>query len=376
MFFKKIITFFIIAGTLSFTMKIEAKTFSIDSWSLEEKIGEMLIVHFYGTSFNEEANQFIKQLHVGGFIYYNWSNPFTTQAEITILNKALQHVAKTTKHNTPLFIAVDQEGGRIIRLKEGFTLFPSQQDIASYYTPNYARASAYITGQELLSVGVNTNFAPVVDVNNNPLNKVIGSRSFSHDPMIVTAFAKQALLGYRNAGILATLKHFPGHGDVTIDSHIDLPIINKTLSELESCELYPYKELQADTDMIMTAHLFLPALDKIHCATISKLILQDLLRESLGFKGLIISDSLIMEGLIKQTSSIDEAAILAIEAGCNILILGGKLLDKESDNELTIQDVARIHHTLMQAVLSGRLSQKQIDDSVQKILEIKEKYNF
>lgn len=348
---------------------------SINSLSLEEKIGQMLFVHFHGTSFNEEARQFIELIHVSGFVYYNWSNPFKNREEVKTLNSSLQKKAKAT-YNIPLFIAVDQEGGPVIRLKEGFTLFPSQQEIATHYNLNYAKGSAYITGQELLSVGVNTNFAPVVDVNNNPLNPIIGPRAFSHDPLTVTAFAKEALLGYRAAGVLATLKHFPGHGDVIVDSHITLPIVNKSLAELESCELYPYKELHPYADMIMTAHLLMPSLDPIYCATLSKSILQDLLRKSLGFKGLIISDSLIMDGLIKQASSIEEAAILAIDAGCDMLILGGKLLDKESKNELTIEDVTRIHQTLVQAVISGRLSQKQIDDSVQKILEIKEKYNF
>ncbi len=348
---------------------------SIDSLSLEEKIGQMLFVHFHGTSINEEARQFIKNIHVGGFIYYNWSNPFKTREEVKLLNSSLQKKAKET-YNIPLFIAVDQEGGKVIRLKKGFTLFPSQQDIATNYHPNYAKASAYITGEELLSVGVNTNFAPVVDVNNNSLNPIIGSRAFSHDPFTVTAFAKEALLGYKAAGVLATLKHFPGHGDVIIDSHIELPIVNKSFAELESCELYPYKELHPYADMIMTAHLLIPSLDPIYCATLSKSILQNLLRESLGFKGLIISDSLIMDGLLKHTSSIEEAAILAIEAGCNMLILGGKLLHKKSERELTVEDATRIHQTLVQAALSGRLSQEKIDNSVQKILEIKEKYKF
>jgi beta-N-acetylhexosaminidase len=376
MFLKKIVTCLILTTVFTCKIEIQAKMPSLDSLSLEEKIGQMLFVHFYGTSLNEEAHQLIEQIHVGGFIYYNWSNPFKTRQEVKALNSSLQKQAKNSHHDIPLFIAVDQEGGLVIRLKEGFTLFPSQQDIATNYTPDYALASAYITGQELLAVGVNTNFSPVVDVNNNPFNPVIGSRAFSHNPLTVTAFAKEALLGYRAAGILATLKHFPGHGDVTVDSHIALPVVDKSLEELGSCELYPYKELHSYADMIMTAHLLIPSLDQTHCATLSKSILQGLLRESLGFNGLIISDSLIMDGLIKQTHSIEEAAILAIEAGCNMLILGGKLLHKQCDNELTVQDVKKIHQTLINAVITGRLSEQLVDYSVQKILEIKEKYKF
>ncbi|MBM3191732.1 MAG: beta-N-acetylhexosaminidase [Chlamydiae bacterium] len=337
--------------------------------SLEEKIGALLVVHFHGTSLNEEALFYLNHLHVGGFIYYTWANPFSNPEEIKTLNSALQSLSKI-----PLLIGVDQEGGKVIRLKEGFSQFASQQTIASRYSPTYAYASALITGQELRFVGINTNFAPVVDVDSNPLNPIIGSRSFSSDPHKVVEFAQNSLQGYREASVLATLKHFPGHGDTTADSHLTLPVVNKSLNELLACELYPYQHLQADA--IMTAHILVPALDPKACATISQPILQHLLRETLHFQGLIISDSLVMQGLLQQTGSIEEAAILALNAGCDLLLLGGKLLQGSAHYELSPQDIQKIHQALVHAVHSGRLSMARIDQSIQKILAIKEKYRF
>ena len=169
------------------------------------------------------------------------------------------------------------------------------------------------------------NLAPVVDVDSNPNNPVIASRSFGADPERVAAFGARALSGYKEAGVIATLKHFPGCGDVAVDPHEDLPVIRKTKEELERVELLPFARLASSADAIMTAHILVPALDPDHCATLSKKTLA-YLREIIGFDGVIVADSLVMEGVVKQCGTVDEAAILALEAGCDFLILGGKLL--------------------------------------------------
>lgn len=344
--------------------------------SIEEKVGQMLMVHFRGEIANSEAETLIKKAHVGGFIYYQWANGLSSVAQIRELSRSLQAIAKAN-HKLPLLISIDQEGGRVSRLKgDGFTAIPSNRSLAQEKKAGIVKKAAFIIGQELNSVGINMNLAPVVDVNSNPLNPIIGDRSFSNSADEVAALGKEALDGYHEAGIITTLKHFPGYGDITVDPHATLPISNKTLAELEKVELLPFVKLSAQTDAIMTAHLLIPALDPHNCATLSKPILQDLLRQKLQFQGIIISDSLVMEGLLNNCGDINEAAIRAIAAGCDILILGGKaLLDTKETLELTMDNVLSIHQSLVNAVRQGRLSEAQIDSSVERIVKVKKESN-
>ncbi len=339
--------------------------------SLEEKVGQLLMVHFHGEEANQEAKLLIQELHVGGIIYYNWSNTLSSASQIRNLSMGLQKLAKT-----PLLIAVDQEGGLVNRLKEGFTLFPGNLALAKTGKPELAEKYAFAIGQELLSVGINMNLAPVVDVNNNPYNPVIGIRSFGDAADHVTLFAKQALQGYHRAGIITCLKHFPGHGDVVVDSHQDLPIVKKTKEELTKLELFPFYQLADQADSIMTAHLLFPSLDSQNCATLSQKILTDLLREEMGFQGVVISDSLVMQGLLNNCSSIEEAAISSINAGCDLLILGGKQLNADSSLELTTENIQKIHQALLQAVQTGVISQQRLEQALQRILTLKNKYVF
>jgi beta-N-acetylhexosaminidase len=235
--------------------------------------------------------------------------------------------------------------------------------------PDRAEAAALITGRELLAVGINMNLAPVVDVNSNPRNPVIGDRSFGSDPEVVIAYGAKALSGYRQAGIISTLKHFPGHGDVEVDSHEDLPIVSKSKEALERCELLPFAKLEASADAMMTAHIFVPALDPEHCATLSEKTLT-YLRNTIGFQGAIVADSLVMGGILKQVPTVDEAAIRALQAGCDILLLGGRLLNGEQV-ELTASDVQRIHSSIVQAVQTGRVSEARLNQAVERILKLK-----
>ena len=245
-------------------------------------------------------------------------------------------------------------------------------------TNNYelAELSAFAIGQELNAVGVNFNLSPVVDVNCNPRNPVIGIRSFGSTTDIVIPFAEKAVHGYHRAEIITSLKHFPGHGDVEVDSHQDLPLIKKSKQQLQNVELLPFKELSSLADTVMTAHVVVPSIDPVNCATLSKNVL-DILRDEICFEGVIISDSLVMEGLLKNCSSIDEAAIKALNAGCDILMLGGKqLVGAHANLELTVADVKRIHQSLVEAVKTGGISEKRLDEAVQRILNLKNKYNI
>ncbi len=342
--------------------------------SLEEKVGQLLMVQFHGEVANEDARTLIQDTKVGGIIYYDWANGLNSPQQVKTLSTSLQELTKSNPNPIPLLIAVDQEGGVVARLKKGFTKFPGNKALGETGDPQLARSAALAMGQELLAVGINMNLAPVVDVNSNPRNPVIGVRSFGENPEAVIAFGQNALNGYKEAQIIATLKHFPGHGDVSVDSHEDLPIIDKPIEKLQQVELLPFSKLADSTDAIMTAHILVPALDKDNCSTLSKKTL-DYLKNKIGFKGVIVSDSLVMEGVVKKCHTVDEAAIQALEAGCDILILGGKLLSGEKAGlELSVSNIQRIHGSIINAIKSGRISEVRINEAVEKILSLKTRY--
>jgi beta-N-acetylhexosaminidase len=343
---------------------------SVRDMTLEEKVGQLLMVHFNGEIANEDAKALVQETKVGGIIYYNWSNGLHSPQQVQVLSSGLQRLTEKNPHPIPLLIAVDQEGGRVARLKEGFTQFPGNKTIGETGNPQLAKDVAFTIGQELVAVGVNMNLAPVVDVNSNPSNPVIGTRSFSDQAETVVAFGEKALLGYREAHVIATLKHYPGYGDVTVDPHADLPVVHKTKEELERVELVPFAKLAPFADAIMTAHILVPAFDPENCSTLSEKTLK-YLRETIGFQGVIVSDSLVMEGVLKKCGSVDEAAIQALNAGCDVLILGGKLLVGNRSNELTVSDVQRIHGAIIKAVEIGRISEARVDEAVGKILKMK-----
>ncbi len=326
--------------------------FAVDM-TLEEKVGQLLMVQFHGEEANEDARVLIQDVGVGGVIYYDWCNKLHTLREIRALSEGLQGLAKC-----PLLIAADQEGGKVLRFRDAFTPFPGNGKMDR---PDMARKMAYDLGLEMKAAGINMNLAPVVDVNSNPLNPVIGVRAFSDNVESVVSFGREALRGYRQAGVLATLKHYPGHGDTDVDTHQELAIVHKSREELEQMELVPFWALAGESDAIMTAHIVVPAFDPDNCATLSKKTL-DYLRITIGFQGLIVSDSLVMEGILKRSASVDEAAIQALNAGCDLLLLGGKLLSGEKAGfELRVVDIKRIHRSIVAAVKEGRISESRIE---------------
>lgn len=348
---------------------------TLEEMTLEEKVGQLLMTQFHGESVNEDAARLIQEIYIGGIIYYNWSNGLTSPEQVWNLSQGLQQLSTQTHLKIPLLIAADQEGGRVARLTQGFTIFPGNQALAMTGQPELAEKVAFVMGEELRAVGVNFNLAPVVDVNTNPRNPVIGIRAFGDSPEVVIAFASQALKGYHNAGIITSLKHFPGHGDVDVDSHEALPYLNKSKQQLQAVEWLPFAKLASQSDTVMTAHIMVPSIDPNHCATLSKSVL-DILRHEIGFKGVIITDSLVMEGVLEKTFSVDEAAIQALNAGCDILLLGGKQLIGGKRVELTVEDIVRIHQSLIIAVKQGRIAEKRLDEAVRSILHLKQKYHL
>jgi beta-N-acetylhexosaminidase len=301
-------------------------------------------------------------LHLGGVTLFARNIDSATQ--LTQLDADLQTIADPL----PLFISVDQEGGLVVRVTDGATIFPGNMAVGASGDPSLARKLAEASATELLAMGVNMDLAPVVDVNTNPLNPVIGVRSFGSQVSLVSEFGVQTIQGLQSSGVSAVGKHFPGHGDTDVDSHRDLPVVPHSLERLQTLELLPFTAaMQAGVDGIMTAHLYLPAIEPKPDvpATLSKTVLTGLLRDQLGYRGLILTDALDMDA-IKKDRTAAEAAIQAFEAGADMLLIAG----------ITAEDRAHLGDgppLLLAAVQSGRVSEARLDASVLRILEAKAK---
>ncbi|MGK7939966.1 MAG: glycoside hydrolase family 3 N-terminal domain-containing protein [Crocosphaera sp.] len=303
---------------------------------------------------NPQLSHWLETLNLGGIILLGGS-----AAELSLRTQQLQQWSKT-----PLFIAADIEEGVGQRFS-GATYFPPPMalgEIAKSDLPlaiKYAYKMGEVTAKEALGIGINWLLSPIVDVNNNPDNPVINIRSFADSPEVVSELSTAFIKGAKNYPALTTAKHFPGHGDTSNDSHLDLPIINHNNERLEHIELVPFQAaITAKVDSIMTAHLLISAWDKHHPATLSKAILTEKLREKLGFEGLIVTDALIMGGVAKFANS-EEIAVKAVEAGADILLM--------PDNpEMAINAVYN-------AVKSERLTVARIDQSLKKIWRAKQK---
>lgn len=345
---------------------------TLSDMTLEQKAGQLLIAHFNGEELNDAAERLLSEVHVGGVIYYYWANGLKDPLQVQKLSRSLQE-----RSVVPLFIGIDQEGGRVTHLQDGFTHFYGNGALGIAGDFDLAEEAGLAMGHEMRAVGINLDFAPVVDVNNAELNPVVGQRSFGSSPEKVALFGKRMLQGFHRAGILGTLKHFPGHGDVAKDSHFAIPLLDKSKEHLMANELVPFKELLNETDMIMTGHLRVSAIDPDHCTTFSKAVLQELLREEMGYQGVIVSDSLMMEGLMEEVNSVDEAVLRAFEAGCDLLLLGGKRLFEGQDGyELTVSDIARIHQRIVDEVKSGRIAEERLNASVERVLKLKNTLSF
>ena len=330
----------------------------ITEMTIEEKVGQLIMVGFEGTQANEAIEAHIRERSVGGIVLFsrNIQSPKQT-AELT---NQLQRLAESTAHRIPLFIGIDQEGGWVIRLKEGATVLPGNMALGATGSTELAERAGEITAAELAAVGVNFNFAPVMDVNNNPRNPVIGRRSFGESPELVSRLGVAYIRGLQRNGVLGTAKHFPGHGDTTVDSHFDLPTVNHALDRIHALELQPFRAaIDADVAAIMTAHIIYPTFDPDLPATLSPTVLTDLLRNELGYDGLLVTDDMEMKAIDDRYQS-GEAAVMAIEAGADIVMV-----------LWTPTKQIEVFDALLSAVKSGRISQTRLDQSVERILKAK-----
>ena len=324
--------------------------------TLREAIGQLFILGFEGRAPSLALEVLVRERNPGGVILFarNLGSP----EEIAMLTNALQAASLP-----PLFVAIDQEGGKVTRLQPPFTQWPSAATVGEVGSSELAHALGKAMAQELLAVGINMNLAPVLDVLTNPANPIMAGRCFGNDPQVVTRLGMAVFGGLKDMGVLAVGKHFPGHGDTTVDSHLGLPVVPHDQARLWAVELAPFvAAIDAGIPALMTAHLLVPALDPERPATLSRPILTDLLRERLGFPGLLFSDDLLMRGIADATPP-GEAAVRFLEAGGDCVLI----CDDEAAQRQAIQAVA-------EAVETGRLSEARVQLSCDRIAKAKAQY--
>lgn len=338
----------------------------IDGMSLQDKIGQMLMVGFHGQSIagSPELSTMVGGYRVGGLVLLeaNAHDP----RQLTALTSELQQLARSSGAGIPLFISLNQEGGIVVRITEGVTEFPGPMALAATGEPAYACAAGALTARELRAMGLNMNLAPVLDVNDEPYNPVIGTRSFGEDPQAAAEYGRLMVRGIQENGVVAVAKHFPGHGGVDVDSHGALPVIEAPLEELLEEDLLPFRAaIDEGVDGIMTAHIAIQALDPTGTpATLSGNILTGLLRERFGYDGLIMTDSLGMAGASAGRGQ-SVAAVEAAKAGADILL-----------STTPMQAHVDILQALESAVQRGELPEERIDASVLRILRMKHAYGL
>lgn len=331
--------------------------------TVEEKVGQLLIGGFEGTEIGDQATRLVQEYQVGGLILYGRNIAGAGQL-VTLTNglKALNG------DGIPLFLSIDQEGGGVDRMPPEVRRTPGAYCVGQTGSVPAAQSYGDVLAAECAAFGLNLDFAPVLDVWSNPGNTVIGQRAFSADARTVAGLGPAAARRMMDQGIIPAVKHFPGHGDTAVDSHVGLPVVDKSPEELEETELIPFRAAiqSAGTDgqvpAVMVAHILLTQLDPERPASLSPAVVTGLLREELGFAGAVLTDDLTM-GAVTQSYGLGEAAVLAVEAGCGIL-----LVCHGQDS------VPAVRTALLEAAASGRITAERLDESVYRILRLKTEY--
>lgn len=332
-----------------------------DEQALRRRIGQLLVFGFDGLTVPDHVRTLIQEHYLGNIILF--SRNVSTQEQVAQLNQDLQSLARNAGQELPLTISADQENGIVRRLPEDLPVFPGSMAMGATDNPQDAYRVGVLTGRLLRALGINFNLAPVLDVNNNPANPVIGVRSFSDVAATVAAFGVAMTRGLQSEGVIACGKHFPGHGDTNVDSHLDLPTIVHGRERLDALELVPFKAaIDAGIDSIMTAHVVFPAVepDRIP-ATLSRRVLTDLLRTELGFTGVLTTDCLEMNA-ISETVGVGPGAVAAIKAGADMVMVSHQLE----------RQMAAVN-AIFEAVRSGELSEARIDEAYQRVTALKAK---
>jgi beta-N-acetylhexosaminidase len=348
----------------------------ISRMTLEEKVGQLFVMRVYGHSATapdqadidanlkeigvRTAAELVAKYRVGGIIYFTWAHNTRDPHQIAALSNGIQKASLEQPRGLPVLVSTDQEHGIVCRVGKPATLFPGAMAIGAGGSGSDARTLGRIAGQELRAVGIRQNYSPVADVNVNPANPVIGVRSFGAEPDAVAALVAAEVAGYQGAKVAATAKHFPGHGDTAVDSHYGFPVITHSRELWEELDAVPFRAaIRAGIDSIMTAHLQFPALDDSgDPATLSRPILTGILRGELGYDGVVVTDSLGMEG-VRTKYGDDRVPVLALKAGVDQLLNPPSL------------DIA--WNAVLTAVREGELTEERLDASILRILRLKAK---
>ena len=334
----------------------------INNMSLDEKVGQMLMVGVDGTSIGANEEMFIKDYHVGGFILYG-KNISTTSQTVHLINQ-LKISNEKSNNPFPLFISVDQEGGSVERLPSSIRSLPTNEKVGNTNNQAFSKAIGQIVGMELHDFGFNMDFAPVMDIRRSS-DSAINNRSFSSDKNSVSKLGTATMKGIQSKNVISVIKHFPGYGSVTVDAHTDLPILDYGLDPLETTDWVPYKKAIADgADVVMVTHLMAPQLNAKYPASMSRTIMTNILRNRLEFNGVIITDDMTM-GAIEKHYSVDQAVVRSVKAGADVVLIA---FHKE-------EQLAAIE-ALKRAVKDGDIPMKQIDKSVYRIIQLKQKYKL
>ncbi|MFI1829913.1 glycoside hydrolase family 3 protein [Streptomyces sp. NPDC020412] len=349
----------------------------IAKMSLEQKVGQLFVHWVSGNDAHNPAPrdaeenlkrtgvrtpaEIVKKFHLGGVIYFGWSNNVSNPRQLGGMTNDLQTATLSQSGSVPLLLSIDQEhGGIVTRVGLPATQLPGAMALGAGGSRSDTRTAAYIAGTELAAMGIYQNYAPVADVNVNPANPVIGVRSFGSDPNSAARLVAAQVSGYQGAGVSACAKHFPGHGDTATDSHTGLPLINHTRAEWDKLDAPPFRSaIKAGIDSIMTAHIQVPALDPSNDpATLSRPIITGILRQELGFDGVIVTDALNMEG-VRTKYGDDRVPVLALKAGVDQLLFP--------------YDLPVAWNAVVKAVKDGELTEARLDESILRILRMKEK---
>lgn len=330
---------------------------SVDELSLRDKVAQLIMPWIGGEYWSNDAEAYERTIrlvtdeHVGGFVTGSGASPYDLAAKFNMLQRASR---------LPLLVAADLESGPSQRFRGG-TMFPGNMAIGATGREDDAYDVGRVIAREARAVGIHIDFAPVVDVNNNPANPIINIRSFGEDPQRVGRLGAAFIRGLRDNGLLATAKHYPGHGDTDDDSHIMLPVIRAERARLDSVELVPFRRaVAAGVDAVMTAHIALPQVtgDSALPATLSPVLLDTILRGDLGFRGLIVTDALNMGAVVNRYGAA-QAAVMAFQAGADILLMP--------------TDVRAAVDAIVNAVAAGQIPLERLDQSVQRVLDAKER---
>lgn len=327
--------------------------------TIEEKIGQMFILGFDGIEPNSHITSAIKDKKIGGVILYDRN--MKTPRQVSTLNNALKRIVAEQRLGIPLFICIDQEGGVVTRMEERVAAAPSQKKQGTQSERAGVYSISSVTAKELSSMGFSVNFAPVLDLSESD------SRSFGTIPSKVALLGKAAVDAHNDAGIIAAIKHFPGLGRSKVDTHFDFDVVNASFETLEKSDIVPFAYLMKSTEhknfMVMMTHLIFTAFDSKNPSSVSPAVVKGLLREKMGFSGLVVTDDMEMGGLTKIVSY-EAMGVKAVEAGVDIMLVCQK---KENQD--------KVYQGLVNAVKAGKISETRINESVRRILIAKQAYH-